>query len=326
MKRYYALIIGLLATASWQASAQSHNDPTSLKQEERDAYNAARLANTIDAWEIFMNNYPDSYYREQARKNRDAATVAHYCNAATTLDQLVAYIDDVSAQEPRIRLFYANLVNNPTHSYRYEHMDVGFNGCTGVVNEHIEWADKKQRPRDNRFTFNAQGLLTESSITGSNGKPVVRQYTYAYDNLHGYSLRSESSGSKTVQYAPFFDSADKLQTLKGNDQSTFTYTYGDYGVLTKLVHNNGKATRTLLYRDGYIIREETGGKAFRYLYDFDSATGKKYLIAIRELGQGTTVAHERTFDYKVDTHGRITTVKVSQDGVLQMTITRTYQR
>ena len=205
-------------------------------------------------------------------------------------------------------------------------MDVGFNGCTGVVNEHIEWADKKQRPRDNRFTFNAQGLLTESSITGSNGKPVVRQYTYAYDNLHGYSLRSESSGSKTVQYAPFFDSADKLQTLKGNDQSTFTYTYGDYGVLTKLVHNNGKATRTLLYRDGYIIREETGGKAFRYLYDFDSATGKKYLIAIRELGQGTTVAHERTFDYKVDTHGRITTVKVSQDGVLQMTITRTYQR
>ncbi len=50
------------------------------------------------------------------------------------------------------------------------------------------------------------------------------------------------------------------------------------------------------------------------------------LHALTTHPDASQLAHERTFDYKVDTHGRITTVKVSQDGVLQMTITRTYQR
>ncbi|MBR3100595.1 MAG: hypothetical protein IKH19_02450 [Muribaculaceae bacterium] len=324
MKKRLVIAITAVVWMSTPITAQVPTDPQSLRQEERDAYNAARHDNTVDAWEIFMNNYPDSYYREQARKNRDAAIVTHYCNARTTLDQLVAYIDDVSAQEPRIRLFYANLVNNPTHSYRYEHMDLGFNGCTGTVKEHIEWADGKTRPRDNRFVFNAQGLLTQSAIMGSNGKLVVRDYTYGYDNLHGYSIRTMMRGKETVQYAPFYDESDKLQSLKGTDNSAYAYTYGDYGVLSKLVVADGKTSRTLLYHDGYIIREETGGKALRYLYDFDTATGKKYLIAIREMADGQTV-HERTFDYKVDTRGRLTRVVVSQDGKPQMTITRSYQ-
>jgi hypothetical protein len=83
------------------------------------------------------------------------------------------------------------------------------------------------------------------------------------------------------------------------------------------------AKRTLLYQGGYVVREETGGKAFRYHYDFDTATGKKFLIAIKEL-KGTDVVHERTFDYDIDTHGRYTRVRVALDGKHQMTITRSY--
>ena len=72
------------------------------------------------------------------------------------------------------------------------------------------------------------------------------------------------------------------------------------------------------------MREETGGKVLRYHYDFDTATGKKFLIAIKEM-KGNDVVHERTFDYDIDTHGRYTTVKVFLDGKPQMTITRSYR-
>jgi hypothetical protein len=66
-----------------------------------------------------------------------------------------------------------------------------------------------------------------------------------------------------------------------------------------------------------------GGRVFRYHYDFDTATGKKFLIAIKELN-GTDVIHERTFDYDIDTHGRYTRVSIALDGKHQMSITRRY--
>jgi len=64
---------------------------------------------------------------------------------------------------------------------------------------------------------------------------------------------------------------------------------------------------------------------FRYHYEVDTATGKKYLIAIKEL-KGNDVIHERTFDFSIDTHGRYSRVSISLDGKPQMTITRTYSR
>ena len=72
------------------------------------------------------------------------------------------------------------------------------------------------------------------------------------------------------------------------------------------------------------MREETGCKAYRYHDDFDTATGKKLLIGIKEL-KGADVVHERTFDYDIDTHGRYTKVSIALDGHHQMTITRSYQ-
>jgi len=317
--RYH--ILTLLALLCLSATAQSSDDQA-LRQEIRDAYNEARRANTVDSWEIFMNNYKDSYYYEQARKNRDAAIVAAYCNNGTTLERLVGYIDNGEAHEPRIKLFYSNLVNNPTHSYRAEHLDLGFSGCTGHVDEHITFNDGT-RARDNQFEFNSQGLLTESTITGSNGRKTVTRYTYAYDNLHGYSL-SSVAGKKTVNYAPFFTRDDRLDMLQGDDKSRYKFYYNDNDMLDRVVITTPTSTRTLHYNAGYIIREERDGKTYRYLYDFDADTGKKYLIAIREMNEGKAVS-ERTFDYTVDDLGRFTRVAIAVDGQPQMTITRKYK-
>lgn len=295
--------------------------------EEREAYAQAKQQNTVDAWEIFINNYPESFFIEQARKFRDAAIVNKYCSSSTTLEQLTTYIDEEPVQEPRIRMFYANLVNNPTHSYRYEHMDVGFNGCTGIVKETITFADGS-RKRNNTFVFNDQGLLTESNIMGSKGNVVTTTYTYAYDNLHGYSLKSAArKGGGIIDYEPFFSRTDKLEiiTSDGNThKQKWVYSYNDNGALSKLVVTDGDKRRVLVYNDGYIIREEIGGKVFRYYYDYDSATMKKYLIGISEINEENS-GEERKFNYKIDTHGRITWVEISKAGKIEMTITRSYQ-
>lgn len=319
------LTLFLLAGATLTATAQQSGDNVQ-RQVEREAYAEARRLNTVDAWEIFINNYPESFFIEQARKMRDAAIVNSYCNRNVTLERLTAYIDEETAQEPRIRIFYANLVNNPTHSYRYEHMDVGFNGCTGRVDERITFADGS-KPRNNYFIFNEQGLLTESGIMGSKGNVVTTNYTYAYNNLHGFTLHSTTKkGGTTVDYEPFFNAADKLEILT-SDGSTrkhkWVYHYNDKGALARLSVTDGDKRRVLVYNDGYIIREEADGKVFRYYYDYDSATFKKYLIGISEV-QENGPGHERKFNYKIDTHGRITSVEITQDGAPVMTITRSY--
>lgn len=244
------------------------------------------------------------------------------CNEGVTLERLAAYMDTMRNVDARVKAFYANLINNSTHSYRIEHLDVGFNGCTGRVDEQVVMADGSKR--DNVFVFNDKGLLTQSTIQGSKGTKTVVNYNYSYNPLHGYSLKQSKRKGRTINFAPLFDENGYRVTVKGDNGSRQDYTFDERGHLTKVVITPAQGDkRTLLYQDGYIVREETGGRAYRYHYDFDTATGKKFLIAIKEL-KGTDVVHERTFDYDIDTHGRYTRVSIALDGKHQMTITRTY--
>ena len=245
-----------------------------------------------------------------------------YCNEHVALEDLAAYIDTIRPVDPSVRLFYTNLVNNPTHSYRIEHLDLGFNGCTGRVDEKVVMADGSKR--DNVFIFNKQGLLTQSTIQGSKGNKTVVDYTYSYDEVLGFTIKQSKSKNRTINYAPIYGEHGRRESIKGSNGSRQDYTYNDQGHLTKLVITPAKGDkRTLLYQGGYVVREETAGKAFRYHYDFDTATGKKFLISIEEL-KGTEVVHVRTFDYDIDTHGRYTRVNIALDGKHQMTITRSY--
>lgn len=246
-----------------------------------------------------------------------------YCSEQVTLEDLTTYMDSTRNIDPHIKLFYGNLVNNPTHSYRIEHLDLGFNGCTGRVDEQVTLADGTKR--DNVFIFNEQGLLTQSIIQGSKGQKTEVNYTYSYDEVLGFTLKRSKSKNRTTNYAPIYGEHGRRETLKADNGTRQDFTFNEQGHLTKRVITPAKGDkRTLLYQDGYIVREETAGKVFRYHYDFDTATGKKFLIAIKEM-KGNDVVHERTFDYNIDTHGRYTTVKVALDGKPQMTITRTYK-
>ena len=245
-----------------------------------------------------------------------------YCNEQVSLEDLAAYIDTMRPVDPAVKLFYINLVNNPTHSYRIEHLDVGFNGCTGRVDEKVVMADGTRR--DNVFIFNNQGLLTQSTIQGSKGVKTVTDYTYTYDEVLGYAIKQSKSKKRTIKYASIYGEHGRREAIKGSNDSRQDFTFTDNGHLAKrVITQPGSSKRTLIYQDGYIIREEVGGRVFRYHYDFDTATGKKFLIAIKEL-KDNEVIHERTYDYDIDTHGRYTRVSITMDGKHQMTITRSY--
>ena len=252
-----------------------------------------------------------------------AQDVDKYCREDVTLEALTAYMDTVRSRHPLVNVFYANLVNNPTHSYRIEHLDLGFNGCTGRVDEQVVMADGSKR--DNVFVFNDKGLLVQSTIQGAKGNKTVVDYTYSFSPVHGYSLVQSQSKKQTTRYVPLFGEDGRRVTIKGDNGSRQDYTYNEKGQLSKLVITPATGDkRTLIYQDGYVIREETGSKVLRYHYDFDTATGKKFLIAIKELN-GNDVVHETAYDYDIDTHGRYTRVVVTRDGKRMMTITRTYQ-
>ncbi len=314
IKRFILLALAVALTAA--GAVAQEND-------ERAAYHQARTAATVEAWESYLLQYPAGCYTEQARKLRDAAIVSDYCNEKTSLERLSAYLDTVRAYEPRIRLFYANLVNNPTSSYRIEHLDLGFNGTAGRVDERVTLADGTVR--NNVFLFNAQGLLVQSVIQGAKGTATV-DYAYAYDNLHGHTLKSsQRKGGKAINYASIYDAGDRRVTLKGDNGTRQEFTYNDNGQLTKrVVTQEGQPRHTWLYKDGYIIREEVGDRVFRYHYDLDTATGKKFLISIEEV-KGSDVVHKRAFDYAIDTHGRYTRVAITLDDKPQMTIERSYK-
>ena len=244
------------------------------------------------------------------------------CSEQVSLEDLAAYIDTMRPADPHVKLFYCNLINNPTHSYRIEHLDVGFNGCTGRVDEQVVMADGSKR--DNVFIFNDQGLLVKSVIQGSKGTKTEVNYTYTYDEVMGYTLKQSKSKNRTVNYAPIYGEHGRREVLKGDNGNRQDFTYNEAGQLSKRVVTPAKgAKRTLLYQGGYVVREETGGKVLRYHYDFDTATGKKFLISIEEL-KGNEAVHVRTFDYDIDTHGRYTRVAIALDGKPQMTITRSY--
>lgn len=321
MKKLF-LSLSLAVIALSVVAQQSESDLKEQRFIEREAYRTAQQLNTVDGWEIFINNYPESFYIEQARKMRDAAIVRRYCNNKITLAELTAYIDQSGAQEPRIRSFYANLVNNPTHSYRFEHMDVGFNGCTGRVDERITFADGS-KPRQCYFIFDDKGLLVKSSIMGSRPKPIVTTYSYSYDNLHGYALKQMVRNGVKSDFEVFYDDNDKLEILSSHNGVKWVFTYNDNGSIAKVVNTTDGTRRTLVYNDGYIIREEIAGKVLRYLYDYDSATFKKYLIGINEI-ERETPGGERKFNYEIDMKGRITRCVVTQDDKEVMTITRTF--
>lgn len=296
--------------------------------DERSAFNQARRDGSIEAYDAFLQQYPRGYYSEQARLNRDDAVVRAYCRAETSLDLLVDYIEINQPHAPRIRTFYANLVNQPTHSYRFTSSGLGFNGTVGEVYETV--IDGKGVSTVSKFVFDNRGLLVSDSIGSTSGRAQCHTYLYNYDNLHGHYLAAivNETDRSREEFRAEFDDLDRLVALTSS-ASSYRFRYNDLGALTECRVRSGASTSVVTYNDGTpIVNHISGGGVDikqRYTYDYNAETGKRYLNAIKEVDADGEPVTVNTISYTLDAAGRYTTATVTDaDGKIVRTVMRRY--
>lgn len=324
--RLNAIILVAVALALLSSSV-----PASAQAGEREAFNAARRDGSIEAYEQFLAAYPRGYYTEQARLNRDDAVVRAYCRADVPLDLLVDYIEINQPHAPRIRTFYANLVNQPTHSFRFLMADLGFNGTTGTVTETVTVPKGSTR---SVYVFDQRGLLVADTLAGFGIFATSRAYEYAYDNLHGYCLsRTRLTSGESAQvdetYEARYDAMDRMVALKSSLGKLYRFVYNEFGGLAEVQFSNDGLHETLTYNDGTLLRRDLRtdsgqSKVFRFTYDYNADTGKRYLNGVKTLDGNGEVTSDHKVSYTLDGRGRYSTISVTDGDKTLMTVTRTY--
>lgn len=215
----------------------------------------------------------------------------------------------------RVFVAYDNLINLPTHSYRFMSLKLNFNGCVGTVQETI--TESTGAVTHNHYKFNEQGLLTEAY----NGRTkVITYYTYAHDARHGYYPVSKKEKGKTYVYKCAYTASGRLARITCTDGTTISYTYDADGRLTERTETAEKGTkRKSTYKSGKIRTEKTGETQLTFLrYDGSRATQ-----ITSEKGK---TKHEWRYTYTIGATGQWTRAHATLDGKPRLTITRTYQK
>ncbi len=294
-------------------------------QQERSDFNEVRKDGSFEAYDRFLQRWPHGYYSEQARLNRDDAIVRAYCRPDVTLDLLVDYIEINQPHAPRIRTFYANLVNQPTHSYRMTSNDLGFNGTTGTVYETVTRDDG--RSVVSKYVFDDCGLLVADSVASFDALPVTHTYRYNYDNLHGFSLAACVSPGDSIVYTATYDDMDRVVALTSSERA-YRFAYNDLGALASMRTRAKGEAAVFTFANGAPIycdlNDGRGELRVRYTHDFNSDTGKRYLNGVKTLDkQGETVS-SRNIAYTLDAAGRYSTASITEDDRTVLTVTRRY--
>lgn len=278
----------------------------------------AKEVNDEKTWNKFISDYQfvseASTQVGEARKALTHLQETRLCNKATTLAELDDYASshrrDVAN---RVFVAYDNLVNLPTHSYRFMSLKLNFNGFVGSVDETI--TETSGTVTLNRYKFNAQGLLTEAY----NGHTrVLTQYTYAYDAKHGYYLVGKKEKGKSYAYKCTYGANGRLSRITCSDGQVINFTYDADGRITERNETiAGGKNRKSTYKSGKIRTEKTGGTLLKFLrYDGSRATQ-----ITSEKGKTKYVWN---YTYTTNESGQWTRVAATLDGKPRLTITRTY--
>lgn len=280
----------------------------------------AKEANNENTWNKFITDYQfvksASAQVDEAKKALVRLQESRLCSKSTTLADLDAYASTHRREvSNRVFVAYDNLVNLPTHSYRFMSLKLNFNGYVGNVEETI--TESTGTVTINRYKFNAQGLLTEA-YNGHNR--TLTQYTYAYDARHGYYLASKKEKGKSYTYKCTYNASGRLARITCTDGQVINYTYDADGRITERneTTTDGK-NRTSTYKSGKIRTEKTGGTLLRFLrYD-----GSKATQITSEKGKTKYV-----WDYAYTTPDgstHWTRAAATLNGKPRMTITRVYR-
>lgn len=282
-------------------------------------FDEAKQAGTAERWHKFIADYeyvPEAKpYLDTARDNLKRLEDSQLVSKSVTLAQLDAYVSS-NRRDLGNSVFtvYDNLINLPTHSYRFMSLKLGFGGVTGRVEETV--TDLGGSKFVNRYTFNKQGLLEE--MVDGRTKATTR-YTYGYDAARGFFPLTKVTGGKTYRYTCSYDAANgHLTRVRCTDGSSMSYSYDAGGRLTGRVEVTAAGKRHVAtYRSGKIRTEQTGDVTLKF-EKYDGA----YPTQILSQNKGKN--YTWTYVYSLDSAGRWTRADARLDGKPRLTITRAY--
>ncbi len=283
-------------------------------------FKLAHEVNSVEHWKLFIKNYQlipgAESYIEQAQAMLKNAEDALFFNSTVTLAQLDAYAATTRRDlNNKIFRLYDNLINLPTHSYRYMSLKLNFAGITGRVQEKVV-ENAGTNNFINYFVFNKQGLLEEVY----NGRhKTLTKYTYGFNKSHGFYLISKTVGTKNYPYSCTYDPATgHLSKVSCADGTSMTYEYDNQGRLTGRteVDNKGKK-KTSTYKSGKMRTEQNGNIMLKFL-KYDGSHASEIDV------QSDKKNSKWNYEYQLDDHARWTQAKVTVDSKPRLVITRTY--
>lgn len=282
-------------------------------------YDDACKANTSAGWKKFIADYqyvPGAEDRvSQARASLKRVDDARLLSRTVTLAELDAYVaSNRRDMDNKIFTVYDNLINLPTHSYRFLSLKLGFGGATGRVEETV--VDASGSRFVNRYVFNKQGLLEQ--VYDGRTKATTR-YTYGYDAVKGFYPLSKSVGKKTFKYECTYNTSNgHITKVRCGDGTSMSCSYDATGRLTGRVEIDGKGRRHVSsYRSGKIRSETTGDVSLKFV-KYDGA----FPTQIVSQNRGKTYVW--TYEYTLNGNGLWTRASARLDGKPRLTITRAY--
>lgn len=282
-------------------------------------FQEAQRQNTLAGWQKFIEDYRlvknANDYVNRAKAELRQLEEAQLANANATLKALDDYASSHKRDlDNRVFRLYDNLINLPTHSYRYLSIKLGFNGVTGRVEEVVKEATGKAFT--NYFVFNDQGLLTEEY----NGRyQQLTRYTYGFDKTKGFYPLTKTVGQDTYRYTcSYHSTTGRIAKITCDDGTTIKYRFDERGHIASHTETNAQGkTRQATYKSGKIRTEQTGSVLLLF-NKYDSSR-----VTEIDSKNGQTV-NKWTYDYLLDSQHRWTTARAKLNGTLRVTITRHY--
>lgn len=282
-------------------------------------FSHAKAVNNEATWKKFVNDYQYvTMASTQVSEAKNALRLLYekqLCSSTVTLAELDQYASQYRRSvENQVFVTYDNLINLPTHSYRFMSLKLNFNGTVGTVEETV--SESTGTTTINRYTFNAQGLLTEAY----NGYTRTRtQYTYGFNDAHGFYPVKKIENGKTFTYRCTYGANGRLSRLTCSNGESMTFSYDADGRIVERNETmaNGK-TRVSTFKSGKIRTEKTDKTLLKFLrYDGSRAT----LIT----SEKEQKKHEWTYTYSTNDKGMWVKADAALNGKNRMTITRAYR-
>lgn len=259
--------------------------------QEEYAFKEAKQESSINAFQTYLNSYPQSKYFQEALSLLDATFLRKYFNSSTTLADLQYFAQHENWNDSeggkQLCALLSNIQNLPSSIAESD-----CNGIWGDVNINTYIAETSTS-YDEKFEINEQGLITKYYNSRSNRE---LQYKYLFDDVHGWQLTSRTDEKgHTITYQYLYDEAGLIKELRVSDGSRLAFSYNGFNVRT-ITHFKGNSITAV---DSYnqlrqMIKSVKGSITINYEYNDEGD------VVSMNKKRGSAVLEATSYEYEYD--------------------------